>query len=225
MASPASLKTQLSRWENGHATPEAPYRALLAELYAESGPELPFPDHGPAATGPVERLQARLAAAAAVDAEVIALWRTQLATAQQLDRRLGAAGAATAVRALLEQLDAVLPHLPDPDRHRAVAALLPGPACSPAPRPSTRATRTRPSARFFRAAELAGRRRPDLAVEAAIGHAERAARGAARRATHSRSWSTRAWTSPTHHPGSRGARPRTGPTPRRPTRSSTWPPP
>ena len=85
VASVASLKTQLSRWENGRATPEAPYRELLAELYAESGPGLPFPGHGPAAAGPVERLQARLAAAAAVDAEVIALWRTQLATAQQLD--------------------------------------------------------------------------------------------------------------------------------------------
>ena len=147
VASPASLKTQLSRWENGHATPEAPYRALLAELYAESDVHLAPEDSGPVdAPGPVERLRARVAAAAAVDAEVIALWRIQLTTARQLDDRLGAAGAAGAVRALLEQLDAVLPHLPDPDRRRPSRHCSPGPACSRARRPSTSATRTRPSA-------------------------------------------------------------------------------
>ena len=27
VAVPTSLKTQLSRWENGHAVPEAPYRS------------------------------------------------------------------------------------------------------------------------------------------------------------------------------------------------------
>ena len=32
VASAASLKTQLSRWENG-TVPEEPYRTLLAELY------------------------------------------------------------------------------------------------------------------------------------------------------------------------------------------------
>jgi transcriptional regulator with XRE-family HTH domain len=172
VASPASLKTQLSRWENGHATPEAPYRALLAELYAGSGVHLAPEDPGPAdAPGPVERLQARLAAAAAVDAEVIALWRIQLTTAQQLDHRLGAAGAAGAVRALLEQLDAVLPHLPDPDRHRPVAALLARACLLAGTQALDEGDPDAAFGRFVRAADVA-KAAPDLAAAAAIGQAE-----------------------------------------------------
>jgi transcriptional regulator with XRE-family HTH domain len=174
VASPASLKTQLSRWENGHATPEAPYRALLAELYPESELQLGPADPDRAdAPGPVERLRARLAVAAGVDAEVVALWRTQLATAQQLDHRLGAAGAAAAVRALLEQLETVLPHLPDPDRHRPVATLIARACLLAGAHALDEGDPDSASARFFRAAELARAAAvPDLAVEAAIGHAE-----------------------------------------------------
>src|SRR3954468_8875780 len=68
VASAASLKTQLSRGENGHAPPDTPYRALLGALYAGSGVAVPPP--GPASAGPADpaaRLRARLAAAAAVD--------------------------------------------------------------------------------------------------------------------------------------------------------------
>lgn len=39
VASAASLKTQLSRWENG-TVPEEPYRTLLAELYERDLAEL-----------------------------------------------------------------------------------------------------------------------------------------------------------------------------------------
>ena len=39
VASAASLKTQLSRWENG-TVPEEPYRTLLAELYERDLGEL-----------------------------------------------------------------------------------------------------------------------------------------------------------------------------------------
>lgn len=38
----ASLKTQVSRWENGHRTPDATYQRLLASVYAMS-PEEPRP--------------------------------------------------------------------------------------------------------------------------------------------------------------------------------------
>ena len=172
VASPASLKTQLSRWENGHATPEAPYRALLAELYAESHVHLAPQDSGPAdAPGPVERLRARVAAAAAVDGEVIALWRIQLTTARRLDDRLGAAGAAGAVRALLEQLDAALPHLPDPDRRRPVAALLARACLLAGAQALDECDPDSAFGRFVRATEVA-EAAPDLAAEAAIGQAE-----------------------------------------------------
>ncbi len=41
VASAASLKTQLSRWENGHVTPDF-YQALLCELYQATPAELGF---------------------------------------------------------------------------------------------------------------------------------------------------------------------------------------
>lgn len=42
VAAPASLKTLLSRWENGHATPDVFYRPLLCELYRAAPKELGF---------------------------------------------------------------------------------------------------------------------------------------------------------------------------------------
>jgi transcriptional regulator with XRE-family HTH domain len=174
VASAASLKTQLSRWENGHATPETPYRNLLGELYAGAGVDLAPAD--PASVGPAdpaERLRARLAAAAAVDGDVIALWRTQLTTARQLDDRLGAAGAGDAVRVLVEQLEAVLPHIPDPDRRRPVAVLLARACLLAGAQALDTGDAETAVARFARAAETArAAGAVSLAVEAAVGHAE-----------------------------------------------------
>ena len=173
VASAASLKTLLSRWENGHATPEAPYRALLEELYAESGVDLTPPAPVPDTAGPVARLRARLATAAAVDAEVVALWRAQLATAQHLDDRLGGAGAADAVRVLVGQLESVLPHLPDPGRHRPVAALLASACLLAGTQALDGGDPDTAVARFARAAETArDAGAAELAAAAAAGHAD-----------------------------------------------------
>src|SRR3954451_15427070 len=38
-----SLKTEVSRWENGHVTPTEPYVALLAEVYELNPTELGLP--------------------------------------------------------------------------------------------------------------------------------------------------------------------------------------
>lgn len=173
VASAASLKTLLSRWENGHATPDAPYRALLEELYAEPGVGLTPPAPVPDTAGPVARLRARLTAAAAVDAEVVALWRTQLATAQHLDDRLGGAGAADAVWVLVEQLESVLPHLPDPGRRRPVAALLARACLLAGTQALDGGDPDTAVARFTRAAETArDAGAADLVAAAATGHAD-----------------------------------------------------
>jgi transcriptional regulator with XRE-family HTH domain len=125
-AVPASLKTQLSRWENGHVLPEATYRTLLAELYGRSTAELglspPPPAEHPAEPG--DRLRAHLALGAAVDDDVLGLWTRQLETLRGLDRRLGAAGAGPGVRALTGELERVAAHCLDPHRRRAVLAML-----------------------------------------------------------------------------------------------------
>ncbi|MFC5996611.1 hypothetical protein ACFQE5_20600 [Pseudonocardia hispaniensis] len=121
-ASLASLKTQLSRWENGHARPEPLYRHLLAELYRSAelaaGPEPEPPEDA------TERLRALLAEADAVGDDALALLRTQFEATRRLDDRLGAAGSGATVRAQVEQLARLLAHTLVHTRRRVVAAML-----------------------------------------------------------------------------------------------------
>jgi transcriptional regulator with XRE-family HTH domain len=130
VAAAASLKTLLSRWENGHALPEPHYRSLLAELYGRAPAELGIagrPEDAGFTTAP-GRLRAALAAAAAVEPTTVDLWWEQLTLACRLDDELGAAGAGELVRALIEQLDETLIHTLAPGRRAEVAAVLAGAA-------------------------------------------------------------------------------------------------
>jgi tetratricopeptide (TPR) repeat protein len=56
IAAPASLKTMLSRWENGKGQPDAVYQRLFCEVYARDADELSFaeatPAQGSSAVGP-----------------------------------------------------------------------------------------------------------------------------------------------------------------------------
>jgi transcriptional regulator with XRE-family HTH domain len=103
VAATASLKTLLSRWENGHSVPDPQYRTLLAVLYDRSIAQLALdrPDEGGS------ELTAALAAslaAAEVQRTGMHRWRQQLALARDLDDELGAAGASELVNALVERL-------------------------------------------------------------------------------------------------------------------------
>ncbi|WP_028937288.1 hypothetical protein [Pseudonocardia spinosispora] len=131
VAAPMSLKTQLSRWENGHALPEAHYRTLLGELYASTEEELGLaePAHEfDASRQSAESLVANLSASSAVDEEGLRLLRDQLDIARRLDRRLGAAAAEDSVRAQLSHLERILLHAIRPRVRRQVAALVAGAA-------------------------------------------------------------------------------------------------
>jgi len=125
-AGAASLKTLISRWENGHAVPEPQYRALLAELYGRTPAELGIagPPADPQAEDAPARLRAALAAAGAVDEDALALWREQLDLAVRLDDELGVAGAGELVGALVERLDETARHAIDPARRVEVTAVL-----------------------------------------------------------------------------------------------------
>src|SRR3954452_2217532 len=70
----ASLKTKLSRWENGHEAVGLPeYRRLFREIYSRTDAELGFPDdHTP---GPADDLRARIAAARTVDLATVETFR------------------------------------------------------------------------------------------------------------------------------------------------------
>lgn len=126
VAAAASLKTLLSRWENGHVVPEQQYRELLAELFGRTTGELGIDVDARCAVpaGGAERLRAALAEAAAVDDAGVALWRGQLAVARSLDDELGAAGAGGLVRAQVAQLDRTLAHALSPTTRRSVGAVL-----------------------------------------------------------------------------------------------------
>src|SRR4051794_40844724 len=65
-----SLKTKLSRWENGHEAVGLPeYWRLSREIYGRTNAELGFPDdHTPS---PADDLRARIAAARTVDLATI----------------------------------------------------------------------------------------------------------------------------------------------------------
>jgi transcriptional regulator with XRE-family HTH domain len=126
VAAAASLKSLLSRWENGHAVPEAQYRELLAQLYEHTPAELgiegtsPEPDAGDGR----ERLLEALAAARAAERAGTTLWWEQLAAATRLDDELGAAGAGELVRAQAERLEETLTHTTSAPHRAAVAAVL-----------------------------------------------------------------------------------------------------
>lgn len=132
VAAAASLKTLLSRWENGHSLPEQQYRQLLADLYGRSVAELGLAPADPPGPRPAEQLTAALAAAEAVQRDGVRLWRQQLELARALDDELGVAGAGGLVEAQVEQLAGTLVHtVPRPARSElaellAEAAVLSG---------------------------------------------------------------------------------------------------
>jgi transcriptional regulator with XRE-family HTH domain len=126
VAAAASLKTLLSRWENGHVVPEPQYRSLLAELFGRTAGELGLDPEARVArpTDGPQRLRAALDEAAAADAAAVALWREQLAAVSKLDDQLGAAGAGGLVRAQVTQLAHTLEHTLEPAARAAVGAVL-----------------------------------------------------------------------------------------------------
>src|SRR5215217_1738541 len=85
VAAAPSLKTLLSRWENGHSVPEPQYRDLLAELYGRSAGELGLILETPPESAAERSLAAALAAASAGGDRVRQLWQQQLVLARELD--------------------------------------------------------------------------------------------------------------------------------------------
>lgn len=172
-ASAASLKTQISRWENGHALPEPEYRALLSALYRRPPEQLGLlPAPAPVAPTGAERLRAGLAGAAAVDDHVLGLWTVQLDTARRIDDELGTAGAGEIVAALADRLTHLLRHTTSRTRRPAVAEVLSG-AAELAGRQALDAADPEPAWRLLDTAEAAAREAcsPDRLVAALAGQA------------------------------------------------------
>lgn len=116
---PASLKTKLSRWENGHESVGLPeYRRLFREIYGRTDAELGFPVRG---LGPADELRARLAAARSVDPAAVTAFRAQIDATRRIDRQFGGLTQLDQLRGHIDHVTGLLTHGPAAG-HRAVLA-------------------------------------------------------------------------------------------------------
>lgn len=103
-----SLKTELSRWENGrHTVGREDYRRLFCELYGRSATELGFTQDEDLDED-TEELRARLLVARHADAQAAELFRAQIDGARRADRRFGALTQLTVVRAQMDEIERLL---------------------------------------------------------------------------------------------------------------------
>src|SRR3954471_5265135 len=103
---PASLKTKLSRWENGHEAVGLPeYRRLFREIYGRTNEELGFP---PDDAGEAEELLPHLWIARTVDAGTVELFRQQVEQARHVDRRFGGLTVLDQLRSHIQQIQELL---------------------------------------------------------------------------------------------------------------------
>lgn len=125
---PASLRTAVSRWENGHVIPDQHYRRLFRDIYGLTDAELGFGAHATdgeakAAEGEDE-LRVRILNSTRVDAGLVALMQAQTETIRRLDRRLGAPVLLDQMRSHIATLQQLLGHAVLDSARRPIAAAL-----------------------------------------------------------------------------------------------------
>ncbi|WP_243789395.1 tetratricopeptide repeat protein [Saccharopolyspora gloriosae] len=120
--SPTSLKTKLSRWENGHESVSEPYRRLFRELYGRTDEELGFPSEPD--DQDVAELRARIAVARRVDPELLESFRLQVDHARQIDRRFGGVTMLDRLRGDIDQVSNLLGHSTLSGHREALAGVL-----------------------------------------------------------------------------------------------------
>jgi tetratricopeptide (TPR) repeat protein len=119
----ASLKTKLSRWENGKEQPNQIYQRLFREIYGRINTELGFPDE-PEEDPEVAELRARLAAARTIDHAIVDVFRHQVDHARHIDRRFGALTQLDQLRTQIDQIQQLLTHCPGTQRPTLAGVLV-----------------------------------------------------------------------------------------------------
>jgi hypothetical protein len=123
IATTASLKTKLSRWENGKEQPSEIYRRLFREIYGRTNAELGFPDE-PEEEFEAAELRSRLAMARTVDLETVEVFRHQVDHARHVDRRFGAVTQLDQLRTQIDQVHHLLSYCAGPQRPALAAVLV-----------------------------------------------------------------------------------------------------
>ena len=121
-----TLKTQVSRWENGHRTPSYFYRGLLRKVTGRTDVELGFtrPPDDPAASTTLGDFLANIQAARHINAEHVAALQAQVDSLRQLDRPLGAPALLGQVRGLIATTESLLRHAVLGPQRRQIARVL-----------------------------------------------------------------------------------------------------
>lgn len=123
IASVASLRTMLSRWENGHDEVTDPYyQSLFRDVYGRTNDELGF--SAEPLDDSAEELRERLITARSVDRASIELFRQQVDNVRHLDRRLGAVPLLDQLNDQVSQLDELLRHRASGNDRKALAEVL-----------------------------------------------------------------------------------------------------
>lgn len=112
LGSDASLKTEISRHENGHVVPDVAWRRLYRAVYGRTDEELGFRLSGVPALDAteVEELDARLATSASMSSVEVQLIRAQVDHIRTLDRQLGAHAVLDQLRKLLATINRLRAH-------------------------------------------------------------------------------------------------------------------
>jgi tetratricopeptide (TPR) repeat protein len=120
--SATSLKTKLSRWENGHEAVSQPYQRLLRDVFGRTNEELGFPPEPD--DEEADELRARLAVARSIDAETIELFRHQVEDARHVDRRFGGLILLDQLRGNVKQIESLLTFSIGNDQRQELASVL-----------------------------------------------------------------------------------------------------
>ncbi|MGH3903949.1 MAG: tetratricopeptide repeat protein [Pseudonocardiaceae bacterium] len=123
IATKTSLKTKLSRWENGKEQPSDLYRRLFREIYGRTNAELGFPDE-PDEDPEAAELRSRLAVARTVDQATVDLFRQQIDHARRIDRQLGAITQLDQLRTQIDQVHHLLSYSTGDQRPALAGALV-----------------------------------------------------------------------------------------------------
>jgi tetratricopeptide (TPR) repeat protein len=124
LGSDKSLKTSISRHENGRVAPGDEWRKLYRLAYGRTDAELGFADSIPADANPVDDLRQRIATARRVDMTLIRQMQQQVHHIRLLDRRLGAPSLLEQTRTVMTTMHDLLTHSLRPNVRTALAAVL-----------------------------------------------------------------------------------------------------
>ncbi|WP_424184936.1 tetratricopeptide repeat protein [Actinokineospora sp. G85] len=101
-----SLKTKLSRWENGHDPVSPAYQRLFRDIFGRTNADLGFPDE--LVDDEAAELRSRIAVARSVDPETVAIFRRQVDDARHVDRRFGGISLLDQLRGHITQVEDLL---------------------------------------------------------------------------------------------------------------------